>query len=258
MGTEDRYLSPGVVMANRFANHPRPAWRAAILCFNNALCCEVLIRYFNASPLPGVKIFYGIDANETEKQVFEAEVSGHKIGIITRLSWGGPQAAILVEELAHLGVSHIIGYGAAGSIDMTIRKGDLIVASNSLLTDGTSRAYLPNEIRTDGDEGLLDLTRDAAKALDIRVTEVTTANVDALYRETRALISEFQRQGAQAVNLETSALYASARVCEVHSVWLGFISDSLVDERWDSWDTDHEALAYRLSRLCHGVVERLL
>ena len=64
---------------------------------------------------------------------------------------------------------------------------------------------------------------------------VNVANVDALYRETKDLIRKFQSEGAQIVNLETSALYACADICKAKSIWIGFISDSLVSEKWDNW-----------------------
>ncbi|WP_199621264.1 phosphorylase family protein [Paenibacillus alkalitolerans] len=253
----DRYLTPETVMINRFKSFPKPRWKAAILCFRDYIGCEIISNFLKATPIKGYKVFYGIDSNETESQVFETEVSGQKIGIITRLSWGGPQAAILVEELAQLGVEYIIGYGAAGSIDREIRKGDLVVGINSLVTDGTSRIYFPNNNEINCNGILLNITRVASRSLELNVKEVTVANVDALYRETRELVSRFQSEGAQIVNLETSALYASAEICKVNSIWLGFISDSLVSDKWDSWDTDSRELSFNLSKICLKIIGNL-
>lgn len=257
MKLDDRCLTPERVMINRFSQYSKPNWKVAILCFNNFLSCEVITNFFKAIPLKGYKIFYGIDSNETERQVFEATVAGNQIGIITRLSWGGPQAAILVEELSQLGVQYIIGYGAAGSIDKKLQKGDLVFGGNSLISDGTSRAYLQNQRTVDCDEDLLSILREVAQAISCRITEVTVANVDALYRETKELITQFQHEGAQIVNLETSALYASSKVCNTKSIWLGFISDSLVQENWDSWDVDPTKLSYELSHICAKMIDKL-
>ncbi len=41
----DRYLSPEGVMTNRFANHPKPEWKVAILCFRDYIGCEIITDY---------------------------------------------------------------------------------------------------------------------------------------------------------------------------------------------------------------------
>jgi uridine phosphorylase len=254
---DNRYLSPAIVMKNRFANNPKPDWKIAILCFRDFIGCEILINTFKAKPVQGYKVFYGIDSNETERQVFESDLLGLKIGIITRLSWGGPQAAILVEELTQMGVQYIIGYGAAGSIDGDISKGDLVIGTRSLNTDGTSKTYLPDKHVLFCNKELLQITREEAIHLEINIKEVIVANVDALYRETKDLIFHYQSEGAQIVNLETSALFASSEICNASSLWLGFISDSLVSDIWDDWDIDTKELSLVISKLCMKTVERI-
>lgn len=244
-------------MDNRFENNPKPDWKIAILCFRDYIGCEVIINSFNATPVRGYKVFYGIDSHESKRQVFEAEISGQKIGIITRLSWGGPQAAILVEELSYLGVAYILGYGGAGSIDGDIYKGDLVVGTRSIVSDGTSRVYTPDKQELlCNNEMLLFVMEEAHHQLDLKA--VTVANVDALYRETKELIRKYQSHGAQIVNMETSALYASAEICNVKSIWLGFISDSLVSDNWDNWNMDSRQLSLIISTLCVRTVERIL
>jgi len=41
--------------------------------------------------------------------------------------------------------------------------------------------------------------------------------------------------GAQAINMETTPLYAASAMCGVRSLWLGYISDCLLDNKWDGW-----------------------
>ncbi|MDF2645878.1 MAG: hypothetical protein K0Q73_1683 [Paenibacillus sp.] len=255
---DDRYLSPELVMNNRFISHHKPKWKVAILCFRDFVGCDIIIKTFNAKPIEGYKVFYGIDANETQRQVFEAESNGVNIGIITRLSWGGPQAAILVEELSHLGVKYIIGYGAAGSIDRDINKGDQVIGIKSLVTDGTSRSYVRDKQELFCDEELLNITMNEAIKLNIDIKHVTVANIDALYRETKELIQDYQSRGAQIVNLETSALFAASEICNVSSIWVGFISDSLVSDNWDNWDIDTTGLSEQSSLICRNTIERII
>ncbi|MHA6484130.1 phosphorylase family protein [Paenibacillus sp. strain BS8-2] len=165
---EDRYLSPQIVMANRFVNYPKPDWKIAILCFRDFIGCDAIVKCFNAKPLDGFKVFYGIDAHETKNQVFECEINEVKIGIITRLSWGGPQAAILVEELSYLGVQYVIGYGAAGSINMNFNKGDLVIGTKSLVTDGTSYTYKNDKKSLHCSDELLLITKEETSKPELR------------------------------------------------------------------------------------------
>lgn len=111
----DRYITPEAVMKHRFQTNPRPVWDVAVICFRDYKGSQILVKTFNASPL-GYKVLYGIEEFDGAPVVYEAELLGKRVGIITRCNWGAPQAAILVEELIELGVKYIIGYGAAGSI----------------------------------------------------------------------------------------------------------------------------------------------
>lgn len=254
----NRYVTPEAVMVNRFKKGPKPDWQIAILCFRDFIGCDFMVHTMKAKPVYGYKVFYGIDANETHQQVFEAEIDGKRIGIITRLSWGGPQAAILVEELSHMGIAYILGYGAAGSIDQGVHKGDLILGTTSFITDGTSRSYLPDREVVYCDQDLLDIIQEVSISCYPSMKEVHVANVDALYRETKDLIRSYQSRGAQIVNLETSALYAAAEICGVKTIWLGFISDSLVSDTWDNWDMDTDELSAKCALICKTAVEKII
>ena len=53
---------------------------------------------------------------------------------------GGPSAAIVLTELIALGARRLIRTGTCGALDPGLALGDLIVARESICTDGTSRA----------------------------------------------------------------------------------------------------------------------
>src|SRR4051812_42162877 len=53
---------------------------------------------------------------------------------------GGPSAAIVVEELIRLGAHRIVRVGTCGALDDSLALGDLVVAGEALVEDGTSRA----------------------------------------------------------------------------------------------------------------------
>jgi uridine phosphorylase len=59
---------------------------------------------------------------------------------------GGPSAAIVLHELAELGVRRAIRVGTCGALDPGLRHGDLIVAGEALSEDGASRALGAGEV----------------------------------------------------------------------------------------------------------------
>src|SRR6266567_1916572 len=87
---------------------------------------------------------------------------------------------------------------------------------------------------------------------------VKVATVDALYRETPADVRGWLRRGARAINMETAPLYAAAAVCEVRSLWLGHISDtlSLDGQEWESWQRPAAMTDVTVS-LMAGLLERI-
>jgi uridine phosphorylase len=140
----------------------------------------------------------------------------------------------LVEELAYFGVTRIIGFGSAGSLVPELPKGTHVVASTAIMTDGTSHAYteastLPVDVEL---YAALEAVVDESGA---DVTPVKIATVDAIYRETDDAVRRWLSRGAQAINMETSPLYAASAACGVKSLWIGRISDSLLGREWDSW-----------------------
>jgi uridine phosphorylase len=59
---------------------------------------------------------------------------------------GGPSAAIVLQELAELGVRRAIRVGTCGALDPGLTHGDLVVAGEALAEDGTSRALGAGEL----------------------------------------------------------------------------------------------------------------
>src|SRR5688572_1325071 len=53
---------------------------------------------------------------------------------------GGPSAAIVLSELAELGVERAVRVGTCGALDPALSLGELVVASRAVAGDGASRA----------------------------------------------------------------------------------------------------------------------
>src|SRR5947209_10072007 len=68
---------------------------------------------------------------------------------------GGPSAAIVISELADLGARRLLRVGTCGALQTGIELGDLLVATEAIPADGTSRALGAGE-RTSATSGLLE------------------------------------------------------------------------------------------------------
>jgi uridine phosphorylase len=191
-----------------------------------------------------------------EPFVFEADVGGNSVVLVTCCVWGGPQTAILVEELAALGVRTIVGYGVAGSLDPELHQGSFVVAASALPTDGTTRSYAADTIQTPDPE-LRQAAIAAGEKIGCPLRAVTAATVDALYRETRDLVGNLREQGGQIIQMECSPLYAASKACGVRSVWLGYVTDCLVEGNWHDWDRPLPNANENAIKICRELLQTL-
>jgi uridine phosphorylase len=113
---------------------------------------------------------------------------------------GGPSGAIVLEELAGLGVRRAIRVGTCGALDRALSLGDLLSAEAALAEDGVSRALGANRIARP-DPGLqADLAANGASGALIATTDLFYG-VDSGARE------RWVKAGAQAVEMEAAALF---------------------------------------------------
>jgi uridine phosphorylase len=116
---------------------------------------------------------------------------------------GGPSAAIVLEELAALGVRTAVRVGTCGALDGGLAHGDLVTATEVLGADGASRAL--------GAPGRQTLDAELAR----RLAEQTAAaglvvSTDLFYDPDDARPGAWRAAGALAVEMEAAALAAVA------------------------------------------------
>jgi uridine phosphorylase len=138
---------------------------------------------------------------------------------------GGPSAAVVVEELADLGVEVVIRVGTCGAIAEGPRLGDVLAVTEALAADGTSRALGA------GDRVAAD--RELTAALAQRAAHAgAVATTDLFYDpELDARNAAWAAEGAVAVEMEAATVL---RVCERRGLRGGcllVVSDLLVDGR---------------------------
>lgn len=237
------FITPERLLASRFQDRSEvPRWDAAVVCFRDVKGSRALVEALSAVPV-GRKVLWGMEPTSELPNVYSAEVSGKQIALVTRCIWGGPQAAILVEELSAIGVPVVIGYGAAGSIDPSLPQGTQLVVSCAPATDGTSKHYGSGPFTPD--PRLRELVPSAVA--------VTAATADAIYRETPETVEAWRAQGAQVVNMEAAPFYAASEVRGLRAVWVGHVSDHLIGE-WKDWYLDRRGMDTGSIENCLAVI----
>jgi len=149
---------------------------------------------------------------------------------------GGPSAAIVLEELATLGVRRAVRVGTCLGLGDDLRLGDLVLAREALATDGTSRALGAGD-RVDPDPELLVALRDGGRA-----TPGLVVSTDLFYEPDGARNDEWARAGAIAVEMECAALFAVGARRGVRLGGLLAVSDLLDGKGRRSRIEDHDLL----------------
>ena len=115
---------------------------------------------------------------------------------------GGPSAAIVLWELALLGVTRAVRVGTCGALDASLSLGDLVVASEALGADGTSRRLAGSDRHTP-DQALTAALSSAG------VRSGLVVSTDVFYEPDGASPEAGWRDaGALAVEMEAATLFA--------------------------------------------------
>ncbi|MGI8715443.1 MAG: purine-nucleoside phosphorylase [Solirubrobacteraceae bacterium] len=140
---------------------------------------------------------------------------------------GGPSAAIVIAELAQLGAETLLRVGTCGGLDDSLALGELLVVSEALSEDGTSRA-LGAEVRAVPDAGLLAALTEAGAG---RARTATVVSTDLFYDTTPGTEERWRAAGATAVEMEAATLFALAGRRGLRAAALLIVTDLLLPSR---------------------------
>ncbi len=174
--------------------------------------------------------------------------SGHPLSVQST-GMGGPSAAIVLQELAELGVRRAIRVGTCGALDPGLGHGDLVVVQDALAEDGASRALGASEIAEPDQE----LT--ARLADDIAPRRIVTS--DLFYDgdpdhggPPRARADAWRGRDAVAVEMEAATLFVLGRRLGVATACALVVSDTFDGEsRRRIADDDLAAAVERMGAL---------
>jgi uridine phosphorylase len=94
---------------------------------------------------------------------------------------GCPAAAIVVEELANIGVDTFIRVGSTGSIRKGCKCGDLVISTGAVRLEGTSKQYVRIEYPALASYDVVAALVEAADGLGYRYHVGITASTDSFY-----------------------------------------------------------------------------
>ncbi|MCK4767724.1 MAG: nucleoside phosphorylase [Desulfobacula sp.] len=149
---------------------------------------------------------------------------------------GAPYGAMLLESLIARGASKIIVLGWCGAVTDQLEVGDIVLPCEAIVDEGTSCNYkvldadIPSSIP---DLNLTDQLADHLMSCKIGFQKTTIWTTDAIYRETENKVAHFRKLGAQAVEMECSALFSVAQYRNVRIAGLLVVSDSVASKDWD-------------------------
>jgi DeoD family purine-nucleoside phosphorylase len=144
---------------------------------------------------------------------------------------GGPSAAIVIHELIELGARRLLRIGTCGALQSTLHLGEMVIATEAVAADGTSRALGAGE-RVPATPGLLSAVQDsaAAGAAPVSVHQGPVVSTDLFY-DRRGLESGWHAAGVLAVEMEAATLFALAAAYGVEAAALLTVSDLVLPER---------------------------
>jgi DeoD family purine-nucleoside phosphorylase len=146
---------------------------------------------------------------------------------------GGPSAAIVIHELIDLGVRRLLRVGTCGALALGLSLGDLLIVTEAIAADGTSRALGAGE-RVSASPKLLEAVVAAAEppfpdeGTAIHAGAIVTSDV---FYDDRGLERGWAAAGALAVEMEAATLFALAAARGVEAAALLVVSDIVLPER---------------------------
>jgi DeoD family purine-nucleoside phosphorylase len=140
---------------------------------------------------------------------------------------GGPSAAIVISELVDLGARRLVRVGTCGALEPSLALGELLIATEAICDDGTSRA-LGAAGRVAPDPQLTAALRAAGDGVAVAGT---VASTDLFYDGRDGQEQQWRADGAAAVEMETATLYALAARRGVGAAALLIVSDLLLPAR---------------------------
>jgi DeoD family purine-nucleoside phosphorylase len=142
---------------------------------------------------------------------------------------GCPSAAIVIEELAMLGVKRMLRIGTCGGLQADLKLGDLIVALSAVPADATATHIVGEPHAPTADWSLVHGAVHAAKELGKPVRVGPIVSSDVFYNADDGQYRRWSDRGILAVEMEAAVLFTLGALRKVKAGCLLTVSDVVVE-----------------------------
>lgn len=199
--------------------------------------------------LPGARL-----VNENRGLLgYTGTIKGRPVSVQTT-GMGPPSISIVVEELLRLGARQLVRVGTTGALRGHLQLGDIVIATASSPTDGTTRTFMADRpYAPAADFALTHALVHSAESLGapFHVGPIATIDVFSHYHPDPNFVRPWRDAGALAVEMEASALFYLAASRGVQAACLGVVVDI------DSGDANQEH-TYLSPEQLNAAVERMI
>jgi uridine phosphorylase len=136
---------------------------------------------------------------------------------------GGPSAAIVVAELVALGARTLLRVGTCGSLTPELGVGELVIVTEVICEDGTSRSLAAEPRVAPAAQLLASLVAAAGDG----ARQAVTVSTDLFYDRPAGEPARWLAAGAAAVELETATVLALARRRDVSAASVLLVADAI-------------------------------
>jgi len=151
------------------------------------------------------------------------EISACSTGI------GCPSAAIVVEELAKIGVETFIRVGTTGALQPDIDTGDIVVATSAVRADGTTRSFVPVEYPAVADFSVVSALLQASRDMNRDVHLGIVLSSDTFYGGNDEAIRQFGEANVLSIEMECSVIFTLAGMKGLKSGAIMAVDGNLVE-----------------------------
>lgn len=149
---------------------------------------------------------------------------------------GAPACVAGIEEVIALGAKKLVLFGSCGVLNEEVANGKIIVPTVAIRDEGTSYHYIEAADEILADEKSVETLTKCLKECGYPYVKGKTWTTDAIYRETKSLISERKAAGCIAVEMECAAALAVTQFRKLPFAQFLFGADNLDTAQWEPRD----------------------
>jgi len=158
------------------------------------------------------------------------------VGLIKIGGIGSPHACTVFEELIALGGTEFVIIGTAGGL----QKRGLFICNRAIRDEGTSSHYLKHSKYAYPHNEFTNKLQRFLDSKNLKVESGTSWTIDAPYRETKAEIAAYKKEGVVTVEMESSAMFSVAKCRGVKIAAIFSVSDLVGGGAWEpEFDKKH-------------------